>query len=188
MYKSIVFVAALGLLVMACAKKEEPTNPNKVSSELERPYCNDPEAINYNYTFPGKPDNSICYYPTQIFKGKYLFMDSVYDGDNKLRSVQNVVIDLSATNNVDLTLSGFCGVDNPLKITADRYYKATLDSTVITKDGINYNLNGQLLCRSSDTISGYLLKNKTDSMRLTFSLTVAADSGYSYHRGTAIRQ
>lgn len=188
MYKSIVFVAALGLLIMACSKADTSDPQNINSEQLDRPYCNDPEAINYNYTFPGKPDNSICYYPTQVFRGTYLFIDTIYDSDNKVRRIESIAINLSATSNTELTLNGLCGSNNPLKITADRFFKATLDSTIIEKNGIIYNLNGQYLCTQSDTVSGYMIKNKIDTNKLTFSFSVASDSGYSYHRGTGILQ
>lgn len=186
MYRSLVFIVMVTVLALSC-KKEDPSANMNIDG-LDRPYCNDPDAINYNQTFPGKPDNSICYFPTQPFKGSFLFKDSIYDADNKFRKAQELQITLSATSSTKMEMFGFCGGSEPLKITADRYYKATMDSTIVLVNNIEYNLYGQYLCRTSDTISGYLLKDKVDSNKLTFFFTVASDSGASYHKGTGIRQ
>src|SRR5262245_8926779 len=82
------------LLLASCEKWED--TPGKSDPRLERKYCNDPEAVNYNRDFPGTADNSVCYYPSDAFSGRYSFIDSIYDEGNKLIKQESLVIDVTA--------------------------------------------------------------------------------------------
>lgn len=156
----------------------------------ERAYCNDPEAVNFNWNFPGKPDSSTCFYPSDIFKGTYLFVDSVYNGDNifdSARSTTTYTLTLMPYSHNHFGLIGFCG-NEPLKFTAERStYRANADSTIqISDTTFDY---GQYFCRTQDTIAGFIFKDRNDSSsRLFIEFSVRSDTGLNFHRGTAIKQ
>ncbi|MBS1773379.1 MAG: hypothetical protein JST82_11005 [Bacteroidetes bacterium] len=183
-YQGILAGLICGAIVIACQKTPE----TKTDDRLTRHYCNDPDAVNFNKDFPGIPDNTICYYPTQLFKGSYKLYDSILDGDFKLRKLDTLPITLTALNNTRLILTGFCeknSTTDTILLTADKYYKAMPDST---KAANNLVLNGWILCRKSDTLTGYLQKPLSDSSLVIFKFTVASDTGIYYHYGTAKKQ
>jgi hypothetical protein len=167
----------LVLSVVGCKKyKDEPGGSDP---RLSRSYCNDPEAVNYNHDFPGTADNSVCYYPTDAFKGNFLFVDSVYTGATNLVAQNTFQLQLTGESRTKLLVGGFCGGGELLKFTANRALRANSDTTV---------LNGQLMCRVKDTMSGYITRSLADSTRLKFYFTVVSDTGITQHRGTAYRQ
>src|SRR4051812_10618768 len=81
----IPVILLLLALFMACKKDADPSAPRPGALDTTF-YCNDPDAVNYNWGFPGTPDNSKCYYPSDIYAGTYSFTDSVYNIDNSLDS------------------------------------------------------------------------------------------------------
>ena len=163
---------------MACKKYTD--EPGQYDSRLSRKYCNDPLAVNFNRDFPGTPDNSVCYYPADVYKGQYTFIDSIYSGNNILMAEVPLVLNFSASSQTRLTLSGFCGSGgSSITLTANRQLRANADTTVGT---------GQLLCRSKDTVSGYISQLAGDSTKLHFFFTVVSDTGVAFHQGTGYRQ
>ncbi len=180
-YKALLGIVILSGILAACSKSPD----SKTDGRLVRRYCNDPDAVNYNTDFPGTPDNTICYYPTQLFKGNYLFVDSIYDQDLKPRYNKSINIQIYALSNTKLSFVGFCeGTTDSIKLTADRYYKAVPDSSV---DSYNTKINGRIIC-NGDTLSGYMQKYANDSSRILVRFTLARDSGINFHYGTAIKQ
>ncbi len=192
--RSITYIVATVTLaataiIWGCKKEEASYTANPDDVRLDRPYCNDPEAINYNWNFPGTPDNTTCFYPIDIFGGTYQFTDSIYDADYKPDTVLKYPIRLFSLNNsrVKIGILGFCDNDT-LTLTADRFYKAFIDSLDATVNGFDTKLSGQLTCRQVDTINGYVQKSQTDSTKLSVYFTILSDTGISYHKGTAIKQ
>src|SRR5947208_3141374 len=92
-----IVLMALGVLFLISASCKKYTDqPGKSDPRLARKYCNDPSAVNYNRDFPGTEDNSICYYPTDVFKGQYTFTDSIYSGASVLVSQMPLILTASA--------------------------------------------------------------------------------------------
>lgn len=180
-------ILAATALIWGCKKTDETATIT--DDRLNRPYCNDPLAINYNWDFPGTPDNTKCFYPIDIFGGTYKFTDSIYDADYQPDTVLSYALQLFSINGskVKIGIKGFCA-NETLTLTADRFYKAYLDSLSAVVNGFDTKLAGQLSCRKVDTISGYIQKSKTDSSKLSIYFTIASDTGISYHKGTAIKQ
>ncbi|OSZ79348.1 hypothetical protein CAP35_14140 [Chitinophagaceae bacterium IBVUCB1] len=178
---------ATAIYITACSKQDTVANVD--DERLNRPYCNDPEAINFNWDFPGKPDNSKCFYPIDVMGGSYTFTDSILDGDFKKDTVLVFPIKVFSIDGskVRLGITGFCSAET-LRVTADRFYKAFLDSTTINFNGFDNKLGGQFMCRTKDTVSGYMEKSQTDNTKLSIFFTVASDTGISYHKGVAIKQ
>ncbi|RYD51949.1 MAG: hypothetical protein EOP52_07125 [Sphingobacteriales bacterium] len=180
-------MAVLGGLMVAgatwlgsCKQVENTYNVTDPRLDSNR-YCNDPEAVNYNWNFPGKPDNTVCVYPADLFKGNFLFNDSVTREDGSLDSVASTkqyLLTIAATGNNRVTLTGFCS--QALVLTAPRTgFRALLDTTVG---------KGQLFCRPADTINGSLQRDLADTVGLRIAFTVISDTGTRVHYGTATRQ
>ncbi len=170
--------------LISCSKSESNKSDDRLATNK---YCNDPEAINYNSGFPGTPDNSICIFPTQVFKGGYLFYDSVLDADFKLKQIDTLNLIISATNNTKLELAGFC--NGIITLTSNRYYESVIDSLHLENGGLNNVLNGQYLCgNTKDTVSGMIRKSKSDSTKITLNFTVASASGITHHQGSGTKK
>lgn len=180
---------AAAAIIWGCKKEETNLVANPDDVRLDRLYCNDPEAINYNWNFPGTPDNKTCFYPIDIFGGTYQFTDSIFDADYKPDTVLKYPIRLFSINSsrVRIGITGFCEKDT-LTLTADRFYKAFIDSLDAVVNGFDTKLAGQLTCRTVDTINGYIQKSQSDSTKLSVYFTILSDTGTSYHKGTAIKQ
>lgn len=184
MYRRFLVILMVVVTLFSCKKwKDEQavTDPR-----LTRPYCNDPEAVNYNWDFPGKPDNTTCFFPTDIFNGAYTFTDSVYSGDLEYNTSYTFNISLIPQSKSKFLLSGFCngGTAKNLTLTADRYYKAAVDSLILPDSSF---MSGQVGCRPIDTLSGSII-GEANKNKLRISFTVLSDTGTTYHIGTAIKQ
>lgn len=167
------------LAFYACKKWEDKTPQH--DDRLNKPYCNDPQAVNYNSDFPGVPDNSICVYPVDAFRGEFLFYDSVFLGDNSFRFMSVYTIHIYALSNTKIALVGVCSPNDSIKLSAGKSYIATVDSSL--------NMPGQYYCRVLDTVIGTITKNtltSTDSLKINF--TVLSDTGITFHAGPAIKQ
>ena len=161
------------VLLSSCSKWQDKPATN--DPRLTNPYCNDPQAVNYNWGFPGKPDNTTCYYPTDLFKGGYSFTDSVYLPDDSLALVNAYSLYVTPLNHTAMSVSGFCGGNVILKFTAGKYGTATVDTNATVQAG-------QYLCRELDTVSGTFT---TTNNGLYVSFKVVSDTGFTSHRGTA---
>ena len=180
---TILLLIAGTLVCFSCKKWTDPaptTDPR-----ITNPYCNDPDAVNYNWGFPGRPDNSICFFPSDIFNGTYLFTDSVYlaSGVNTGLFVltQQQTLQVIKRSQTKLEVIGFCSSGNSLFVTAHSTFVATIDTTVGDTSIIN---KGQLLCRTVDTASGTITYSRVDSL-LHISIQVVSDTGITTHIGKA---
>jgi len=187
---TFIFLGAL-LLLISCEKWQD----SKADSDprlQDRKYCNDPDAVNFNWGFPGVPDSTKCIFPTDLYAGTYSFTDSIYSSNNLLDTLQSkttytlYIIPLSKKQFI---VKGFCSSNDSLFFTAGRTtYSASADSTFKFNDTIK--VYGQPLCRIADTLSGTIVKNRYDTTntQLFIDWKVISDTGTFYHRGTAIKQ
>ena len=164
----------------SCKKWVDPPATN--DPRLTNPYCNDPNAVNYNWGFPGKPDNSLCYYPTDLFKGTYQFVDSVYIASTSLFIyTKTETLQVYARSQTKLSIFGFCDAGDSLLLHATNNYIATVDSLI----GDTLTIRGQYLCRIQDTINGTITYSRIDSL-LHVNLQVVSDTGQTtLHIGKA---
>ncbi|MBS1615834.1 MAG: hypothetical protein JST06_06905 [Bacteroidetes bacterium] len=174
--KGTIFLVVFCLSGLSACKKYED-KPGQYDPRLSSKYCNDPAAVNYNYGFPGTPDNSVCFYPADVFQGSYQFVDSIYSNDKLVAEVP-LVLQASKQDETRFVVTGFCN-GSTLKFTANRALFAYADTVVG---------NGQVLCRPQDTLSGTLIQRLSDSVRLSVYFTVSSDTGSTIHQGTAYRQ
>ena len=173
----------LYIFILICffsCKKSTTSDTPATDPRLTRLYCNDPEAVNYNWAFPGTPDNTTCFYPTQVFRAAYVYNDSVYFSDGTFLFAKRDTLRIYALDKTKIALVGFCSAYDSIKLTADRFYRAEIDTAT------DFEI-GQPLCRIKDTVSGTIIQSMTDSSLLKVNFSVASDTGTNIHRGTAIK-
>lgn len=163
----------------SCLKADDPprATPNP---ELKNHYCNDPNAINYNWGFPGIPDNSVCIYPVDSFVGQWTLSDSVFRADSTFNYLDTKILSIQATEDTlhaHLQVLGFCNNSMPLLATADKYGNAVTDS-------MDKEHAGQFFCTPSDTVTGKfkLLMTNKDSMIIQLNIS---GTNAGYHKGIA---
>ena len=187
---SLIFYIVCLAGLSACEKWKDP-NPDPDPRIAERKYCNDPQAVNYNWDFPGVADSTVCIYPANLYEGTSSFTDSVYNMGEELDSAASLkvyTLQLIPVSKVKLQLAGFCPA-NVLLFTAERTtYRAVADTTLKYDDTTFFY--GQPLCRIEDTLTGSITKQRYDSTGKTIYIEwmVVSDSGVNYHKGTAIKQ
>ncbi len=185
-YLGFLFILFMALVLFfgACQKWTDP--PPKTDPRLDSPYCNDPAAVNYNWGFPGRPDDSVCYYPADMYKGTYVFKDSIYLSNNVFSYTYNnadTFLYMYSLSKNKMGVVGFCPNGDTLYFTVDRGLHATVDT------GLNLGI-GQMFCSIADTASGTIALDITDSSnrRYIVNIIVASDTGTNFHRGFAIKQ
>ncbi|NCX94894.1 MAG: hypothetical protein EBX41_00545 [Chitinophagia bacterium] len=167
------------MVVVGCAKWQDP--PATTDSRLTNPYCNDPKAVNFNWGFPGKPDNTVCFYPTDLFTGTYIYTDSVYTSpDNYFLYYRIDTLHFIAQSQTKVAVTGFCLLRDTLRLTADKSYIAAVDTLI----GDSTTNRGQYWCRIKDTVSGTILNSRLDTM-LHVSFQIISDTGTTLHIGKA---
>jgi hypothetical protein len=180
----ILFLALVMGLAFSCKKWEDPAPVD--DPRLTNPYCNDPNAVNYNWGFPGKPDNTICFYPSDLFKGTYKFFDTVYNSQTDLYlSADSLTLFISKISSTQIGIEGLCNSNRMLVMTAGATYQATIDTTV--GDSLTQH-PGQFFCRTQDTVTGTFTRDKVDSTLIYVDMTVRSDTGSTLHRGRAIKR
>lgn len=172
-YVKIVLLLSLIALVFSCKKWEDPAPQDH--PEINNPYCNDPDAVNYNWGFPGKPDNTTCFYPSDLFAGTYRFRDSLYNAADELflaaDSGDLVITKIDARH---ISVSGLCGSGQAISFTAGAAYQAVVDTLV----GDSTTLSaGQIFCRQQDTVNGTFSRDRVDSSLIYIRLSIANDTG-----------
>jgi len=177
----ILFFAISTVVLFSCAKWKDP-EPKDLG--LTNPYCNDPAAVNYNWGFPGRADNSVCFYPNSLFVGTYMYYDSVYR-DTLFIGADSTIITLSPRDpdptHSKLNLAGICGLT--IWLTALPGYQATVDTLVGDTTTMT---QGQLYCGAHDTLNGIVSRSRLDSPTLLrMNFIVVTDSVLTTHNGTA---
>ena len=166
----LVLLSAWGLY--SCQKYHDPKAVN--DPRLTNPYCNDIAAINYDWGFPGRPDNSICYYAPDLFKGVYELDDSVFlKTDNIFVRADTFEMTINRVSKTKMSLFGFCGNGDSLMLTANISYLATLDTTLID----SMTIMGQPLCTIGDTVNGTINMNRINDSILYINFLVSSDTG-----------
>lgn len=167
----ILTFAVLGLF--SCKKYTDPVS--KVDPRLVQLYCNDPYAVNYNWNFPGTPDSTTCFYPTDVFQGTYELSDSVYfDSSGLFISANTFYITIRKHSKTKMAILGFCPWGDSIRLTASANYSATLDTLVGDSTTLN---RGQMICGLPDTLSGSITKDQLNDSIIYFSLHVSSDTG-----------
>jgi len=182
----VIIAGSLMGLVFSCAKYKDPkavTDPR-----LTNPFCNDPTAVNYNWGFPGKPDQSVCFYPTDIFKGVYVYHDSVFlpPPSGIFIHSDSLVLYIRKLSNTRISILGFCSNGDSLTLTASPLYVATIDTDKTLID--SSVIWGQPFCGIGDTVSGTVTKDRLNDSLMYFNFQVASDTGVvTTHIGSARR-
>lgn len=180
--KILGITAALSAMILyACSKYKDPPNANPV--ETGRHYCNDSRAINYNWGFPGTPDNDTCVYPVDSMLGNWKFTDSIFLPNGNLQEVTTRNLNFTSTEDTvfrHMAVSGWCS-GAPIHITVDKYSFAYTDTLI-------EGAYGQLLCAVTDTVTGNFKKREAQRDTMDIDLTLSAPEGVTRHKGIALRQ
>ncbi len=177
----VLFVVTTAVL-LSCAKyTDKKATPDP---RLNNPYCNDPTAVNYNWGFPGTPDNTVCFYPTDIFKGVYEYHDSVLlKTTGYFIASDTIEIRITKNSNTKFSISGFCSSGTLLNLTAGVNFYATLDTAI---GDTSTRVRGQAFCTVGDTVYGSLSKDRLNDSVLYINFEVASDTGVTtVHSGSA---
>lgn len=165
------------LLFAACKPYKDPdpiTDPRLENSS----YCNDPSAVNYNWGFPGIPDNTLCIFPSDVFEGNYIWYDTILDVNRTVMGYDSVFATVSKIDTTSISITGRCGYN--LKLTANKFLTIIIDSI----DG-----NGQIFCQPNDTIIGSGIKTGfSDTTTFRLNYTIVSDTGSSTHESIFIKQ
>lgn len=170
--------------IVSCKKWQDPVSQQ--NPQIANPYCNDPDAVNYNWGFPGKPDNTVCFYASDLFQGTYKLYDTVYDPKSDLfLSADSMIITVSKIAKKKVSVAGMCIDGQKITFSTQAAYLASSDTTV----GDSLTLHpGQFFCRTQDTVTGTLMRDKVDTSLIYISLTVVSDTGTTLHVGRARRK
>jgi len=163
---------------LACTKWVDTQSP--VDPRLTQKYCNDPFAVNYNWGFPGVPDNSTCIFPADLYVGTYLFHDSIYSIANILVDTNQIMLRIFKKKIDKVAIWGFYNVADSLFVSVLKNGNGSIDSL--------QNFPGQNLPTSLDTLSGSCYKYVLDTLRLKINWKINTDTGIYFHKGTAIKQ
>lgn len=180
LYLCVLSVAIAGM--GSCAKYKS-TVAKPYTGDTTR-YCNDPNAVNYNWNFPGVPDSTVCFYPTDVFAGVYLCHDSIYLASSGLFiRADTLILTIIKHTETAMTLSGFCPTPSVINMTAGLQFSASIDTAV--GDSVT-DISGQLLCGVPDTIAGNITQNQLDDSIIYINFTVSDDTGLiTNHQGSA---
>ncbi len=185
-YTTIVILSLTCLLgfTVSCKKWVDPAPV--ADPRINTPYCNDPSAVNYNWGYPGKPDNSVCFYPSDLFAGTYVYKDTTYKTQTDLYlAADSMNIIISKISSTQITVSGLCPSGQQLILTAGATYQASVDTTV----GDSLTLYpGQFFCRNQDTVTGTFTRDKVDSTLIYVALYIRSDTGATTRTGRAIKK
>lgn len=182
-YFKYTLVFLFGVLFWGIACKKGDPKPTKGDDRLTNPYCNDPSAVNYNWGFPGIPDNSVCIYPVDTFLGSWQFLDSIFAEDSSFLEYQPKILVFTAsedTAHIHLAIQGWCPSEI-LYAVANKYGNAIVDT-------LAGDFKGQIICNQQDSVSGVFntFTYKKDSMSI--NLSVQNSGTLQIHRGWAIKQ
>ena len=177
------FVSILALMVViiaSCSKYQDKKGPAFTGTNH---YCNDATAANYNWGFPGIPDNTVCIYPSDLYVGKYIFQDYISLLSNGLPIlVDTFTLTFYRLSSSKLAVLGFCANGDSLFLTAAPTFIASVDTT----EGDSVTNWGQKLCSIGDTINGTFTKDRIFDSLMYLNLQVASDTGVvTVHIGTA---
>lgn len=177
----VLFAVLVCLGIYSCKKYTDA--PATTDPRLNNPYCNDPNAVNYNWGFPGKEDNTVCFYPTDLFQGVYELHDSVFfKSTGFFISADTVILTILRSSSTKMTVTGFCPAGGALIMSAGTNFLATVDSLI----GDSTTIRGQYFCIGGDTVSGSFIKDRISDSIFYINLEVAADTGITTtHIGTA---
>jgi hypothetical protein len=166
---------ALFITIHSCKRYVDPAPQNL---NLTNKYCNDPIAVNYNWNFPGLPDNGVCIYPADVFVGNFTFYDSLQDiGTGLYLPNDTLPLQITKMTNSAFLIGGLCPSAS-FMAKAYRNMQFTLDSN---------SINGQLFCVVQDTLSGKGSKNFVSDTSFKFSYTLNTPAGIQKHRGILIK-
>jgi hypothetical protein len=175
--KSLNIIASFVAVTLLLTNCKPYKDPAPVDLGLTNPYCNNPFAVNFNWGFPGKPDNSVCIFPAEAFAGNYKLYDSITASTGVSSFNDSSSITLIQTNDSTLTLTNHCA-GNSYVVRATKTLQFYVDSVTAL---------GAPFC-NGDTIAGLARKlNLADSI-ITYTYDLHNNGNQVKHKATLIKQ
>lgn len=175
------FCSLIALGLLSCFKPEVQDVP---PVNIDRKYCNDPFAVNYNDSFPGIPDNSTCVYAYDVYLGAWVLYDSTFKEDSSFYQFKEMEIafDIAPSEEKnEMNMSGFCE-GSLIHLKADKFGRAA------ALNHLKYPDSAQVIC-GGDSVMGFFNFKIETRDTLLFHLTEQKTSGLNlYHKGMAIRK
>jgi hypothetical protein len=170
----LILIASIAINATACKPYKDPA-PKDLG--LTNPYCNNPFAVNFNWGFPGKPDNTVCIFPAQVFAGNYKLYDSITSNNASTIFNDSALVSLAQLNDSTLTLSNHC-VGNNYVVRATKTLQFYVDSTTLL---------GAPFC-NGDTIAGNARKLNIDDSIITYTYDLNNNGTTIKHKAILIKQ
>ncbi len=172
--RAILLLILISLVSCEKYKDPEPIDDPRLDTNF---FCNDLDAVNYNWGFPGTPDESICIFPSDVLEGDYIVADSIYSsGDSFLSATTYPTVRLDILSKTYLSMKNYCPSDS-IRLLCDRYLIISSDTVA----GHYYDVCG---------LDSFHLRGKMHGMdTLQFSLRrTAPDASTGYHVLTFYKQ
>lgn len=177
-WSSCVVLLSLCLGWMACSKEDK--KGDNLDDKLTNKYCNIPGAVNYNWGFPGKEDNSICFFATDYFVGTWTFYDTIILQDSTFIGTDSMQITFETipgdTTYRKMNMLGWCGND-PILLDISKFYIG-LSDTFRNSEG------WQMTCNNTDSVKVELSKNILDTTIVNFHIRQYSNNELQFHNGT----
>src|SRR5690554_1322158 len=165
---------AIAFFFASCEKYEDKANKDWDGDEF---YCNDPEAVNYNWGFPGEINDSLCIYPTELFVGDWIMIDTVFNDTLAIIDIQQRAV--SFVNKSDdslnhlIELEGYCEDHSTIIFQANRFMLASVLDILV--DDL-----GQLNCDGESIITGFIRTQslQSDTLYLQLMKRTAQDENF----------
>ncbi len=176
-------VVVLGIFAFASCTKGEDTASPDISDLLTNRYCNNPNAVNYNWNFPGIEDNATCFFSYYFYEGDWIFIDTIRRSDSSIVGVETYYLNFEKiipdTSESLMAMSGWCSSAS-LIIHVDRFYFARTDS-------FDNNGGWQKMCSNSDSIFVQMRKDIVDTTALDINIQEVKNNETFFHRGKGKR-
>src|SRR5690625_160640 len=165
---SCLILCMLALGFVSCEKYEDKAQKD-IEDALKNQYCNITDAINYNWGFPGEPNDSLCIFPVEPFIAySWTLLDTVFNEDFEVLETRNRTIYFEEYTAIDtlkhmMLMHDYCSENSSILLEANRHLLATV------YDNIENDV-GQLDCDESSVLNGFISLDSlsADTLKLRF--------------------
>lgn len=153
---------------ISCEKYEDKAKKD-IDDTLTNQYCNITDAINYNWGFPGEPNDSLCIFPVEPFIAySWTLIDTVLNEDMDILETRNRTIYFEEYTAIDtmkhmILMKDYCSENSSILLEANRHLLASVFDNM-------ENDIGQLDCDGSSVLNGFISLDSlsADTLKLRF--------------------
>lgn len=168
----ILTLGLIAMVLISSCEKYEDSSQNDWKVDENQEYCNHPDAVNYNWGFPGVINDSICIFPNEVFEGQWYLTDTLFNDTLGVEAIRERFIDIQwvPEDSIEykLRLSGWCDNEHELYLDANRFLLASVIDEL-------EDYPGQWDCDLTSSISGTIRKNNFDADTLYLQMIQQTD-------------